>query len=88
MNKWHKGLFFITSNEVIWPPKNSNLMQRLKSAILAIFEKGRDGRTLLVQPSRIPCWISKNLFVLCSYEFLVMLQGKIRNGPFFQGSIW
>ena len=39
MNKWHKGLLFITSNEVIWPPKNSNFMQGLKSAILAIFQK-------------------------------------------------
>ena len=39
MNKWHKGLFFITSNEVIWPKKNSNFMQGLKSAILVIFQK-------------------------------------------------
>ena len=38
-------------------------MQGLKSAILAIFQKG---------PSRIPCWISKILFVLGSYEFLAM----------------
>ena len=33
--------------------------------------------------SRIPCWISKNIFVLGSYESLAMLEGKIGNGPFF-----
>jgi hypothetical protein len=42
MNKWHKELFFITSNEVIWPRKNSKFMQGLKSAILAIFQKSAD----------------------------------------------
>ena len=40
MKKWHKGLFKITSNEVMWPQKNSNFMQGLKSAILAIFQNG------------------------------------------------
>ena len=54
-----------------------------KGALLAIFQKGWDGRALLVQPSRIPCWISKNIFVLGSYEFLVMLEGKFRNDPCF-----
>ena len=29
---------------------------------MLFFRQGRDGRTLLVQPSRIPCWISKNSF--------------------------
>ena len=47
-----------------------------------IFGKGRDGCALLVRPSRIPHWISKILFVLGSYEFLVMQKGKIRKGPF------
>ena len=46
------------SNKVIW--------QGLKSAVLAIFQSP-DGCAHLVQPSRIPHWISKNLFVLGSY---------------------
>ena len=33
----------------------------------------KSARTLLVQPSRIPRWISKNLLAVCSYEFLVMV---------------
>ena len=47
------------------------------------FREGQDGRALLVRPSRIPHWISKIIFVLGSYEFLEMLQGKVRKGPFF-----
>ena len=38
--------------------------------------------------SRIPRWIWKIIFVLSSYEFLTMLEGKIRKCPFSQGSIW
>ena len=34
--------------------------------------------------SRIPRWIWKILFVLSLYEFLAMLEGKIRKGPFFR----
>ena len=37
VRKWH---FDSVSNEVIWPKKISNSMQRLKSAILAIFQIG------------------------------------------------
>ena len=55
-------------------------MQRLKSAIWAIFQKGWDGRALLVRPSRISRWISKNLFALGSYEFL---ERKTRKVLFF-----
>ena len=38
---WKKicGLLFTTSNEYIWPQKNLIFMPRLKSAILAIFQK-------------------------------------------------
>ncbi len=32
----------------------------------------------LVQPSRIPRWISKILFALGADEFLAMMEGKIR----------
>ena len=52
------------------------------------FSQGRDGRALLVRPSRIPWWISKILFSLGADEFLAMLECKIREGPFFKGSIW
>ena len=48
------------------------------------FRQGRDGRALLVQPSRIPHRISKILFVLGTYEFLAMLEGKIRETPFLK----
>ena len=37
--KWH---FLATSNEIIWPQKNSDFMHGLKSAILAIFQKSAD----------------------------------------------
>ena len=47
------------------------------------FREGWDGRALLVQPSRIPCWISKIVFVLGSFQILVMLEGKVRKGSFF-----
>ena len=43
-----------------------------------------DGCALLVQPSRIPHRISKILFVYGSYESLAMLEGKIREAPFFK----
>ena len=49
-----------------------------------LFRQGRDGRALLVQPSRIPHRISKNLFALGADDFLAMLEGKIREGPFFK----
>jgi hypothetical protein len=47
------------------------------------FRQGWDGRALLVRPSRIPHRISKVLFVLGADEFLAMLEGKIREAPFF-----
>ena len=68
--------------------KNSNYMQGLKSAILATlilatFQPGPGWFALLVRPLRIPRWTSKIIFVLGSYEFLAMLEGKIREAPFF-----
>jgi hypothetical protein len=44
------------------------------------FRQGWDDRALLIQPLRIPCWISKIIFALGSYEFLAMLEGKTRKG--------
>jgi hypothetical protein len=56
-------------------------MQGLKRAIW--HRMGQDGRALLVQPSRIPHRISKILFASGADEFLAMLEGKIREAPFF-----
>ena len=46
------------------------------------FREGRHDRALLVRPSRIPYWTSKNIFVLGCYEFLAMLEGNVRKGSF------
>ena len=48
------------------------------------YRQGRDGRALLVRHLRIPHRISKNLFVYGFYEFLAMLEGKIREAHFFK----
>ena len=47
------------------------------------FRKGRDGRALILWPSRIPHRNPKILFALGADEFLVMLEGKIRECLFF-----
>ena len=47
------------------------------------FRMGWDGSALFGQPSRIPHRISKILFALGADEFLAMLEGKIREAPFF-----
>ena len=52
------------------------------------FWQGRDGRALLVRPSRIPGWISKILFVLGSYEYLKRLEVKVRKYLFFYVKIF
>ena len=48
------------------------------------FRKGRDGRALIVRPLRIPHRNSKIIFALGADEFLVMLEGKIRETPFLK----
>ena len=58
-----------------------------KVPFLQFYRQSRDGRALLVRPSRIPHRISKILFALGANEFLAMLEGKIRETPFFKGSI-
>ena len=45
-------------------------MHGLKSDILAISQKGWDGRALLVRTSKIHHSIRKILFVLGAYEYL------------------
>ena len=47
------------------------------------FRHGQDGHALLVRPSRIPRRFSKIIFALGADDFLVMLEGKIREAPFF-----
>ena len=59
------------------PKKNSNYMQGLKGAILAIFQFFTV-RAALKNPR-----ISKILFALGADEFLAMLEGKIREALFF-----
>ena len=48
------------------------------------FQQGRNGHVLLVRPLRIPYRISKIIFALGADEFLVMLEGKIGECPFFR----
>ena len=48
------------------------------------FIQGCDGRALLVRPSRIPHRVSKIIFALGADDFLAILEGKIREGPFFK----
>jgi hypothetical protein len=47
------------------------------------FRQGRDGRALLVRPSKIPHRISKISFALGADEVLAMLEGKIGEAVFF-----
>ena len=63
-------------------------MHGLKSAIVAIFSEGWDGRALLVQPSKMHHSIWKILFVLGANEYLERLEGKIRKCLFFYVKIF
>ena len=77
---WH---FRSTSKEVICPPKNLNYMQGLRSAILAIFQKGLGWLSpVSAAPQKVIVAIVL-LFVLGRYEYLKRLEGKIRDGIFF-----
>ena len=60
------------------PTKFQILCTDQKVPFWQFFRQGRDGRTLLVWPSRIPHGISKVLFALGADEFLAMQEGKIR----------
>ena len=54
-----------------------------KVSFCQFFKQGQDGRALLVRPSRIPHRISKFFFAFGADEFLAMLEGKIKEAPFF-----
>ena len=54
-----------------------------KVPIWQFFRQGQDDRALLVRNSRILHRISKSIFALGADEFLAMLEGKIREAPFF-----
>jgi hypothetical protein len=79
VKEWH---FNSTLNEVIWPKKFQIPCTDQKVPFWQFFRQGRDGRALLVRPSRIPHRISKIIFALGADEFLAMLEGKIREVPF------
>ena len=81
-------IFWIKSNNGTFIAPQLKSFGRKKVPFWQLFRKGQDGCVLIVRPSRIPHRISKILFVLDSHEFLVMLEGKIRETPFFQGAIW
>ena len=68
-------------------PKNFQIpITDQKVSFWQFFRQGRDGRAVLVLPSRIPDRISKIIFALGVDEFVAILEGKIREAP--QGSIW
>ena len=65
--------------------KNFKFHERIKKCHFGnFFRKGRDGHALIVWPSKISRRNPKILFALGAEEFLVMLQGKIREAPFFK----
>ena len=74
MNKFHKELFFATSNKVIWPQKNFNCMHGLKSAILTIFVLG-DNEYL----ERLESKIRKCLLFMLNYSKITVCLGSCLN---------
>ena len=65
------------------PKKFQILCTDQKVPFWQMFRQGWDGRALLIRPSRILHRISKILFELGADELLAMLEGKIREAPFF-----
>ena len=59
ITKWHIDS---ASKEDIWPKKNSNYMQGLKSAILAIFQRGPGWPCPVSTALKNPSWDFKNYF--------------------------
>ena len=61
-------------------------MKELKSAILAIFQKGPGWLCPVSMTPKNLIKIWKILFGLCSYEFLATLEGKNRKGSIWQNN--
>ena len=78
-----KGTFIALKMRSFGPPKESNYMQGLKSAILAIFQKWPGWPCPVSMALKSPSLNFKNSFVFGSDEFIAMLEGKIRKGSFF-----
>ena len=57
-------------------------MQGFKSAILAIFQRGPGWPCPVSTALKNPSLDFKNSFCFVFYEFLAMLQGKIKKGLF------
>ena len=72
-----------TFKEVIWPKKYLNYMHGLKSAILAIFQRGLGWPCPASMALKNPLLGFKHSFWGGSYEFLAMLKGKVRKSSFF-----
>ena len=81
--KSESGTFIAPQMKTFVPKKFQIPCTDQKVAFWQFFRQGRDGRALLVRPSRIPHRILKTLFALGANDFLAMLEGKIREGPFF-----
>ena len=58
-------------------------MQGLKSAILAFFQTGPGWPCTVSAALKNPSQDFKNSFCIGADEFLVMLEGEIREAPFF-----
>ena len=78
--KSQNGTFIALQMKSFGPKKIQIPCTDQKVPFWQYFRQGRDGRALLVQPSRIPSWISKIIFALGSYGFLAMLEGKTTKG--------
>jgi hypothetical protein len=83
LDKVRERHFNSTSNEVIWSKKISNSMHGSKSAILAFFQTGLGWPCTVSAALKNLHGISKIIFALCADEFLAVLEGIIREAPFF-----
>ena len=81
--KSENGTFIAPQMKSFGPKKFQIPCTDQKVPFWQFFRQGRDGRALLLWPLRIPHRISKIIFALGADEFQAMLEGKIREAPFF-----
>ena len=86
--KNYNGLLFTTSNEYIWPQKFSIFMHGLKSAILAIFQRGLGWPCPVSAALKNASWHLKNSLRFGANECLDRMEGKIRKCLFFHVKIF